>query len=133
MGLSNGKGLCSKRFISPLNRKTLATILNAAPLMVAEIKRLRAEASAITQDNNDKQAVIWSQEGQIERLLAELAGAKAVGAAEWLEFRARAIDVSSDNPWIDLGPAGTASLYRRLAAEIRKSAQLRELAPKEGA
>jgi hypothetical protein len=53
-------------------------VLNAAPAIIAEVERLRQESA-------DFEAVCMSQEGQIARLMAELATAKRVGAAEALK------------------------------------------------
>jgi hypothetical protein len=53
-------------------------LVSACPLLIAEVERLRQESA-------DFEAVCMSQEGQIARLMAELATAKKIGAAEELE------------------------------------------------
>jgi hypothetical protein len=54
----------------------MSRIVAAAPALIAEVERLRQESA-------DFEAVCMSQEGQIARLMAELATAKKIGAAEW--------------------------------------------------
>jgi hypothetical protein len=68
----------------------VATILNAAPALIEHNTQL-------SQDNRAKDAVIMSQEGQIDQLRQQLATAKAVGAAEW-----QPIETAPKDQWIDL-------------------------------
>ena len=85
----------------------ICTVLNAAPALIDELERL-------AQDNRDKDAVIMSQEGQIERLRGEVAKAKTLGAAEWHEAQAqkeRDLDGFYSLP---------ARKHLEIAAELRK-------------
>jgi hypothetical protein len=56
----------------------MSRVAATAPALIAEVERLRQESA-------DFEAVCMSQEGQIARLMAELATAKRMGAAEELE------------------------------------------------
>jgi hypothetical protein len=71
-------------------RECVAEVLNAAPTLIEHNTQLAS-------DNRDKDAVIMSQEGQIEQLRQQLATAKAVGAAEW-----QPIETAPKDQWIDL-------------------------------
>ncbi len=140
-------------------------VLNAAPQMVDEIKRLRAkwhreECARCDERVGGYQGTMYCEEcfkwyqqeyakdavaelrAEVETLRAELAGAKAdterlatlsrVDELERLASWARSYALASDianGDWRD----GLARIASNRAAELRKSARPRELAPKEGA
>ena len=84
-------------------------VMAVLPTVLIEVERLRQESA-------DVEAVCMSQEGQIARLMAELATAKRIGAAECAEVLERhAAQYTSD----DETSVALSGMLIKIAAELR--------------
>ena len=89
------------------------------PALIAEVERLRQESA-------DFESVCMSQEGQIARLMAELATAKKIGAAEWHEAEAVRLSAIADDVFARLPGSHDARRFRNKATDHRDiAAELR--------